>query len=226
MKKVFKQEQLDLLIGCLLGDANLQTSNGQTWRVRFIHKAIHQPYIQHKYDILKEFCNQTPTYSEYLDERTVKIYSRYCFNTLTNDSFRHLGNLFYKNDDGIWIKKVPDNIAKYLTPKALAYWYMDDGALKWKGVSNAVRLCTDSFSEHEVLLLKNTLEGKFNLKCSLQKKESNLRIGISESSYSLLKDLILPHLLPCMYYKFPDGNKGVYNGEDISNDIRNSFKSK
>jgi hypothetical protein len=54
----------------------------------------------------------------------------------------------------------------------MAYWYMDDGALKWRGKSNAVRLCTDSFSTDEILLLKETLETKFSLKVSLQKKDS------------------------------------------------------
>jgi len=30
MATKFDQQQLDLLIGCLLGDANLQTQNGRT----------------------------------------------------------------------------------------------------------------------------------------------------------------------------------------------------
>lgn len=224
MKSNFSKQQWDLLIGCLLGDANLQTLNGQTWRARFVHKALHQPYIEHKYQILKEFCGQSPTYSQYYDERTQQTYSRFSFNTLTSDKFRYLGHLFYRNENGIWVKHVPENIGKYLTPEALAYWYMDDGALKWKGMSNAVRLCTDSFSESDVNLLKRTLKEKFSLECSLQKKDSIYRISVLEKSYPTLKELIVPHLLPCMYYKFPDGNKGVLNNEDISQDIRNTFK--
>jgi hypothetical protein len=220
----FSQIQFDLLIGSLLGDANLQTqNNGQTWRARFLHKAIHQPYIYHKYEILKEFCNQGPSYSSYYDERTKKNYERYFFNTLTNDEFRFLGNLFYKKENLSWKKHIPINIEKYLTPRAIAYWYMDDGALKWKGKSNAVRFCTDSFLDSEIKLLVDVLQKNFNLKCSLQKKNNISRISVLESSYPQLRELILPYLLPCMYYKFPDGNYGVLNEEDISNDIRNSF---
>lgn len=87
----------------------------------------------------------------------------------------------------------------------------------WRGKSNAVRLYTDSFSTDEILLLKDTLETGFSLKVSLQKKDSVQRLCILEESYPILKELIAPYLLPCMYYKFPDGNKGVYDGQDISN---------
>lgn len=226
MNTTFTQLQKDLLVGCLLGDANLQTNNGQLWRAQFLHKAIHLPYIEHKYLILKEFCNQKPTYSSFYEERTNKAYGRYSFNTLTTDNFRFLGNLFYQNENGTWKKHVPRNIKKLLTPAALAYWYMDEGALKWQGHSNAVRLCTDSFSPSEVNVLKEALQENFNLKCSLQTKNNICRISILEESYLTLRDLVLPHLLPSMYYKFPDGNRGVLNNEDISNDIRNTFIEK
>lgn len=225
-QNAFNSIQFDLLIGCLLGDANLQTENDRTWRARFIHKAIHEPYIRHKYDILSSYCNTEPKYSSYLDDRTQKTYSRYQFNTLTSSDFRFLAGMFYIQENGLWVKRVPKNIKKFLTPRALAYWYMDDGALKWKGHSNAVRLCTDSFSYSDVCLLKSVLEENFNLKCSIQKKDGMSRISILEESYLELRTLILPYLLPCMYYKFPDGNYGVIDDEDISEDIRNTYKPK
>lgn len=226
MDTTFTQLQKDILVGCLLGNANLQTDNGQLWRAQFLHKAIHLPYIEHKYLALKEFCNQKPLYASYYDEKTKKTYDRYSFVTITTDNFRFWGNMFYKNQNGIWKKKVPKNIKKFLTPRALAYWYMDDGALKWQGHSNAVRLCTDSFSVSEVNLLKEALQENFQLKCSLQSKNNINRISILEESYLTLRDLVLPHVLPSMYYKFPDGKGGVFNNEDISNDIRNTFIEK
>jgi LAGLIDADG DNA endonuclease family len=215
----------DLLIGTLLGDGNLQTNNGQTWRYRAIHKAIHAPYIMHKYEVLKDYCQSEPKYSSVFDERTQKSYYRYTFNTVFSDDFRFFGQLFYReNEEKKWKKHVPKNISKYLTDAALAYWYMDDGALKWKGRSNAVRLCTDSFSNEDVNVLLKALENKFQLKVSLQKKNGILRISILEESYPTLQKIITPFLLPCMYYKFPDGNNGVYEGEDISSDIHNVFQ--
>lgn len=215
-------QQKNMLIGTLLGDGNCQTqNNGVSWRYRAVHKLAHESYLYHKYDLLKDFCGSPPKLSTVSDGRTTKQYSRFTFQTLTADDFRFYGNLFYKQQpDNSWKKTVPSNIGKFLTPQAIAYWYMDDGALKWMGKSNAVRLCTDSFSSDEVNRLKKALED-LNLKVSIQKKDGRERLGILEESYPLLKELIAPYLIPCMYYKFPDGNKGVYEGQDISNDIHN-----
>jgi hypothetical protein len=50
-------QQRDLIIGTLLGDGNLQTeTQGRTWRYRALQKAEHQPYLDHKYTILKDYC--------------------------------------------------------------------------------------------------------------------------------------------------------------------------
>jgi hypothetical protein len=218
--------QKDLIVGTLLGDGNLQTNTGQTWRYRALHKSIHLPYIEHKFSILKEFCTSGIVYSEILDSRTNNTYKRHSFNTNFENIFRFYGQHFYIKQGDFWVKRVPKDIKRYLTPRALAYWYMDDGALKWKGKSNAVRFCTDSFKKHEVELLGEALTINFQLKVTYQKKGDILRIATSESSYFTLKKAILDYLLPCMYYKFPDGEKGVYNGEDISNDIVNTFQKK
>lgn len=216
------QLQKNLILGTLLGEGSLQTLNGNTWRYRAIHKAAHEAYIFHKYEILKDYCQTPPKYSSFLDSRTKSTYSRFTFQTLVVDDLRYYGKLFYKQQaDLSWKKEIPKNIAKLLTEQALAYWYMDDGALKWRGKSNAVRLCTDSFSPFEIRLLKSLLEEKFLLKVSIQKKDNIERLCILEESYPKLKELILPYLIPSMYYKFPDGNKGVFDGQDISNDIVN-----
>ncbi len=68
-------------------------------------------------------------------------------------NFLYYADLFYTYNPktNLFIKDVPNNITKYLTPRAIAYWYMDDGALKWLGRSNAMRICTESFSEHGVV---------------------------------------------------------------------------
>lgn len=222
MKKL-TELQKDLLIGTLLGNGNLQTITGETWRYRAVHKSSHYIYILNKYNVLKDMCKTEPCYSKHWDPCYEVYYERYSFNTLTDVRLRYYGKLFYVKENNSWVKQIPKNIHKFLTARSLAYWYMDDGALKWKGRSNAVRLCTDSFLLEEVELLKNGLITVFGLKVSINKQNDKYRLSISEDSYPVLKSLILPYLLPCMYYKFPDGNKGVYNNDDLSNDIINTF---
>ena len=100
-------------------------------------------------------------------------------------------------------KTVPKLIHKWLTPRAIAYWYMDDGAQKWKIGSLGVRFCTDSFTLSEIDRLSLVLREKYLFKTSIQKKGKTLRIYVSSDSYVVLKDLIFAFLIPTMTYKFP-----------------------
>jgi recombination protein RecA len=167
------QQQKDLLIGTLLGDGHLASSTkGRTWRYRAIHKKKHQLYLFHKYEIFEPFCKSKPVYAEVFDSRTQKTYQRWSFNTITHICFEHYANLFYTNDTKTsrMSKDVPKNIKLYLTPAAIAYWYMDDGALKWLGQSNAMRICTESFSEGGVYRFKSALNDLFNIQTQLIRK--------------------------------------------------------
>lgn len=210
------QKQKDLLVGTLLGDGNLQTSNnGQTWRYRALHKTEHFEYIQHKYEILKDFCSNSPRCNQVLDERTNKLTERCYFNTNVQNSFRYYGNLFYKKDNitNRMIKDVPVNIQQILTPRSIAYWYMDDGSLKWLGHSNAMRICTESFTADGVRRLKTALKNLYSIDAQLiiktnQKKFVGYRLGINEKNSKPFRELIEPYLIPCMRYKVSDGNKG------------------
>lgn len=215
---VFNQLQVDLLVGTLLGDGNLQCV-GNSWRYRVLQKAAHEEYVNFKYEIFKDFVNTPPVIRQFVDKNGKEI-SRCVFNTLSSSNFDVFANLFYKEDKekNSWTKVVPENISSYLTPRAVAFWYMDDGALKWQGKSNAVRFCTDSFSHDEVLLLQDALR-KLNIETTLQKNRNSERICTSERSYQALADTVVPYLIPCMYYKFPDGKKGIFRGEGIGREL-------
>jgi hypothetical protein len=214
------QDQKDLLIGTLLGNGNLQTeTKGRNWRYRALHKAEHKPYLDHKYDLLKDFCSTGPIYSKIFDLRTNKYYERYYINTKTNDCFRFYGNLFYTLDPKTqrMIKDVPINIEKFLTPKAVAYWYMDDGSCRWLGHSNAMGICTESFSTDGVHRLQKALKNLFKISTSLGKKTRSVngkrvlvgyRIHINEANSKPFRELIQPYLVDCMKYKVTDGNRG------------------
>lgn len=119
-----------------------------------------------------------------------------------NDSKR-LFSILYQFYDG-HKKKVPKLIHRWLTPKAIAYWYMDDGAQKWKGKSLGVRFCTDNFTLAEVKRLAKVLTELYSLKVSIQKKALFYRLYISSYSYDLLEKLIFPFLIETMKYKFPE----------------------
>jgi len=208
-------DQKDLLIGTLLGDANLQSeTKGRTWRYRSIHRKEHYDYINHKYIILNNICETQPKLTKVLDFRTNKYYERYQFSTLIQNSLRYYANMFYKYNTLLkkWVKIVPRNLAKYLTPKAIAYWYMDNGSLKWKGKSNAMRICTNSFSLDDVMRLKKIMNNKYNINMQIIKiKKKDIIVGyrlqINEANSFLFRELIKPHLIEVMKYKVSDGNR-------------------
>lgn len=212
------QLQKDLIFGSLLGDGNLQTnSNGKTWRYRAIQKSQHKEYLFHKYEILKNLCGDetVPKESKILDERTGNLIKRWSFNTLTNSSLKFFGNMFYTYDltKQKWIKKIPVKLDAFLNPRALAYFYMDDGALKWFGHSNAMRICTDNFNKEDINRLQNSLKKLYNIDTGLTKKklknqETSFRIYIPEKSSYSFRKLIEPYLVKCMKYKVSDGNYG------------------
>ena len=209
------QNQKDLIVGTLLGDGNLQTeTKGRTWRYRALHKAAHKDYLFYKYELLKNFCQNPPCYSEVHDTRTDKFYRRWYFQTSISNAFKHYGNLFYTFDlkTNRMVKKVPINIQQLLTPLAVAYWYMDDGSMKWIRHSNAIRICTESFSESDVSRLKKALKNLYNIETQLIRKTNNgvfigYRLAINEANSTCFRQLIEPFLIDCMRYKVSDGNK-------------------
>ena len=197
------RDQHEVLIGILLGDANLQTeSRGRTYRLRVSQAEQNKDYLFALYEIFKPMVATTPRLDSFVDARTNKTHKRWLFYTTQQRCFRFYGQHFY----GGGKKKVPRMIDKWLTPRGLAYWYMDDGAQKWKGRSLGVRLCTDGFSSDDVKRLSSVLSSKFGLVTSLQKQRSDLRIYISSSSYDTLRSIIYSYLLSCMLYKFPIPN--------------------
>lgn len=210
------QEQKNLIFGSLLGDGNLQTFNmGRTWRYRALHTSEHKPYLDFKYQLLKPLCASEPAESTVFDERTQETVTRWWFNTLTSDSLNFFANMFYTYDKRSqrWVKDVPVKVQTFLTPQALAYFYMDDGALKWLGHSNAMRICTESFSKEGVIRLQNALKNLYNIDTTLTKKpllsgEIGYRIAIPEASSSAFREVIQPHLVECMRYKVSDGQRG------------------
>jgi hypothetical protein len=74
---------------------------------------------------------------------------------------------------------------------------MDDGTYKKPGV----RIATNCFTKKEVELLKLALETKFNIKSSLHKNNDKYQLYIKQESMNILKKLILPYMVPTMFYK-------------------------
>lgn len=205
--------QKEVLFGVILGDAHLETQNNRiTYRVKFEQSIKHKAYIEHLYDIFKNYVKTSPQLkvvkykNSQINEEKESTNIR--FATISSSIFTFFGKQFYRDKKKI----IPKLIHRWLTPRALAYWYMDDGSMK-SIQSKGVLLNTQSFSHAEVQLLCNVLIEKFNLYCwpllSVRKKvkskqkKNTYQIYISGKSYETLQNCIYGFLIPEMQYKFP-----------------------
>lgn len=189
--------QREILIGILLGDGHLETQNqGKTYRLKIEQSLSHQEYVNHLYEIFKDWVNSPP--KERSVNRNGKTSTNFKFSTLSHEAFRFYAHQFY----GKGPKSIPKQIHKWLTPKALAYWYMDDGSRK-SNQSKGVIFNTQGFFSEDVKILSKVLLENFNLENSLRKQKEGLQIYVSGHSSKTFQDLVEPHIISSMRYKLP-----------------------
>lgn len=191
---------LAIIFGSLLGDGHAEKRiGGIGTRITFYQEGSHLSYILWLHNIIefKGYCNNTvPTISTRISKGG-KLRKIARFRTWTYTSFNWIHDLWY--DHGI--KKVPDCIGEYLTPLALAIWIMDDGSK----VSKGLKLCTNSFTYKECLLLVNALNDNFSLKASVQSAGASTKdqyiLYIWKESMPKLREQIESLIIPEMKYK-------------------------
>lgn len=195
-------EQKEILIGILLGDATLETADsGRTYRLKVEHSLNQKSYLEHLYEKFRDWVLSPPRLKE-ITLLNGKTYSSMAFSTLSHASLRFYGHQFYKGRS----KVVPRLIGRWLTPKALAYWYMDDGSIKSKK-SKGVIFNTQGYAKHEVIRLARILENKFALEAKPRRQKEGYQIYISGRSYERFKTLTSSFILPEMRYKLPEARR-------------------
>jgi len=192
------QEEHDLIIGSLLGDASIRQREKNSC-FRFSHSIRQKSYSEYKKDLLKEF-----TISEFREvKRKIKegIIHTIDFSTKTHPVFNYYRNLFYKNGK----KEITLELLNQLNPRSLAFWVCDDGS--YSRAQGYIILCTNSFSFEEHKLMKEFFNKKFGL---------NPTIGFRDGKYYYLRfkqedskklvEIIEPFIPNCMKYKIGGEN--------------------
>jgi len=192
------KEVLSIIFGSLLGDAHAEKRlMGVGTRISFFQEAVHVEYLfsLHKFLSKLGYCNpKVPVVTSRLGTKG-KLRKIVRFSTWTYTSFNWIHDLWYENN----IKRVPESIGEYLTPLALAIWIMDDGAK----VSKGVKLCTNSFTYNDCLILIKALNDNFNIKASVQSAGSKDQyiLYIWKESINDLRNIVSPYIVPGMKYK-------------------------
>lgn len=193
--------QKDVLVGTLLGDGHLETQNqGRTYRLKIEHSIQQQDYVNWLYDVFQDWVRTPPV----IRSRAVtfrgntKVYQRTGFTTVSSGSLRFYAGQFYQDKT----KVVPKLIYRWLTPRAMAVWYMDDGSIK-SNQHRTVLLNTHSFSDHDLNRLQGVLKDRYAIKSSIRKQKDGNQLYLTSETVDLFLSLIKPYMIESMEYKLP-----------------------
>lgn len=192
------RKQREVLVGLLLGDGCLETENrGRTYRLKIEQPEQHKAYVFHLYSLFREWV-LTPPRSRAMSWGSVTGVN-WVFQTVSHVAFRFYGQQFYL--DGT--KRVPKLIHRWLTPRSLAYWFMDDGSVKSGQSKGVILLNTQGFPIQDVERLSVVLGFKFSLESSVRRQPDGYQIYVSGRSFEDFASLITPYLIQEMEYKLP-----------------------
>lgn len=202
-----KKEQFEMCIGLVLGDAHLQTQDeGKTHRLKFEVGDKNLDYLNHIQEVLDPFILSNPNEIVRVNKygKTVKTFQ---LQTISHADFNALANGFQIQKGKKSINS--DFLYRELTPRGVAYWFMDDGgkldytANEGKGIV----FNTQGFEREEVQTLCDILKKKFGYETWQKKNKDKFIVAVSGKSYEDLTKSVYPHIIPSMQHKWPKPRK-------------------
>lgn len=194
--------QKEVIIGTLLGDATItKQKNKANYNLKFEQSIQQQDYIWHLYELFEPFVGTYPKVRTITGGKAKDRESMW-FRTYRHVVFKFYYDFFYPVDTQDLSqrkKKVPKTIPKLLTPRALAYWYMDDGS--WDKVNKTCCFNTQGFSYSDICILKKALKYLFNLDTNIHRDKTFYRLYIQSHCYPVFKEIISPYMVKSFQYK-------------------------
>lgn len=189
-KTNFTEDQISIIIGCVLGDGWLIKMKNTYFSCK--HGPKQKDYCYWKYSYFQNM-NAKFTYGirKNPDIRTNIRYESYELRTPCNTNYNLFYDLFYINNK----KVLTPEILNLYTELSLAVHYMDDGT-KLEG---SYQICTDCFTIEEINLFRDFLLKKWNIETTIQNKSN--RVYIRRKSKEIFENLIKPYIHETMKYK-------------------------
>jgi hypothetical protein len=191
--------QQQVLIGTLLGDGRLESrSKNGSARLRVHHGDSQKEYLIWKYGIFRNVATREPWKNTWIGNQTGNTYSAWFFHTKTLINLGPFHQLFYPFDKKI----VPKNIGAFLTPMALATWFMDDGCA-FKG---SIILNTHCFSVLEQTILQKWFRMALGVETKLHKDRLSYRLFMNKPNAERFLEVIESYIPDCMQRKITPRN--------------------
>ena len=196
---------LSIIYGTLLGDSHAERRSYPTLkgikkggtRISFQQENSNMEYIMWLWKTLYRYG--------YCNKRKPKVRIRICkggrrrfvirFHTWTYNSFNIIHDSFYLKEK----KRIPYNIDRFLTPLALACWFMDDGCK----IHNTVKFATNSFLHSDLEFMQKILINKYGIYTSIHSAgvPDQYVLYIKTNSMSKFKKVVEPFMVESMKYK-------------------------
>ncbi len=195
-KQILNENQIQLMMGTLLGDGCLMKVNN-SYILQINHGLKQKGYIEHKHKILN--CKQQ------IRKRIQSGFGK--GKPIFRLVYQNKGTLeeiaktiFVKNK-----KKVTKKWMDIINNEGLAYWFMDDGcSVLIRKKYLLIRFMTHSFSLQEQKIIISML-AKFRLIAKLRytTRKKFRMIELNRASSEKFMDLVKPYVqnIPCMKYK-------------------------
>lgn len=199
LQSLFPLHQFDVIIGSLLGDARLECrSMGKrhpvSARLRIHQSEKQKEYVFWKYSQLQNLVLKEPRRIKVAHDlkRNKDHYSWY-FHTKTFEELGSLYHYFYRDK----VKVLPESVFKFVTPLALAVWFMDDGS----NTRESYTLSTHCFSLKDQIRIIEFLKREYGIIAKVVKDRLKFKIAIGRFGYQKFNTIIEPFVIPSMTYK-------------------------
>lgn len=195
---------ISIIIGALLGDGHLEKrKEGLGVRVKFEQSSKNMEYLMwfHSYLSLRGYCRLSKPRITKRIKKDGFVFFHYLVNSYTFTSLNWIHDMFYEKnvESQKFVKIIPKNLTEYLTPLALAIWFMDDGSKLGQGAKIAV----NCFKQKDIELLGVILKTQYNIDSAIHKagKDKGFTLYIPKRSMPVFAGVVRPFILPSMLYK-------------------------
>jgi hypothetical protein len=191
------KQQMNVLVGTILGDGFLQKTGEKNARLRLEHSDKQKDYVLWKGNIFGRLFQGKPNYLERIHPKSKATYSYCRWQSDSAPTFGKWQRYFYPDGKKI----VPDTIGSFLThPISLAVWYMDDGYFNTKDRNSFIYLGCVTRTEAEIL--QKAIKKNFDIEARIyDKKNKGFALFFGAVETKKLQALIKPFIIESLKYK-------------------------
>jgi recombination protein RecA len=189
--------QRSILVGTVLGDGFLQKTGSRNAQLRLEHGGEQKAYLQWKADAFSRLFQGEPKQMTRQHPHSKETYTYWRYQSNASPAFGVWRQYFYDADG---TKHIPRDLGKYLSPLAIAVWYMDDGYFDHRDRASHIYL--GRVTRRDVENARNALAEAIGIHCRVKnKKEKGFVLHFAGDANRELHEVIGPYMLDQFSYK-------------------------